>query len=362
MHDRLIEELRAVAGRRKRLLAVECDESLLEIAPQMLSDPGRRGRLRELLSELAELGELTWSASRDRTVRPELPAFVTLVEPSEGPGPDGGAPDVPWRPELEWAYALRLTESEREVLATVQTYRRDRRDVEPIPHRERSLQLFKDEKRLDRLVRGRLFGPERLTLDLLDCHWAPPPIAWCRTGRVGPVVVSENAAGYHTLVKVLAGTARAVAYGAGGAFAQSVAGLAELDFAIPTLLYIGDLDAEGLAIPQRAATTAATVDIPAPMPYEELWSMLVDMASEYGQQVPAVPTEVAVELCGWFKGSGLGKAVQHLLETGLRVPQEALSVARLQAKRIGHQERGCVDHEELVLTDHGADCIPETTQ
>lgn len=321
-----------MAGRRKRLLAAECDEALLEVAPHLLSDPGRRRRLREALSDLAATGDLTWSTSRDRSVHPELPSFVTLMELSGRASASSGVPHLPWRPELEWAYSLRLTPSEHEVLAAVQTYRRDRGGkVESIPHRERSLHLFRDEKRIDRLLRGRLFAPGRLRLDLLDCHWAPPPIAWCRVGRTGPVVVSENAAGYHTLAKVLAGTVQAVAYGAGGGFAQSVAGLAELDFPFSDVLYIGDLDAEGLAIPQRAVVAAIAAGVPAPTPHEGLWSVLVDAAEECGQRVPAVPAEVAAELCAWFDGSSVGEEVRRLLENGVRVPQEALTVQRLRA-------------------------------
>jgi hypothetical protein len=333
LHERVIEELRSMAGRRKRLLAAECADAVLEVAPQLRYDPDRRRRLREVLSELSDIGELTWSASRDRRIRPELPAFVTLTDRPDEAHHKPTVPHLPWRPELEWAYKLRLSATERDVLAAVQAYRRDREpNADVIPHRERSLQLFGDEKRIDRLISGRLFRPDNLSLRDLDCFWAAPPIAWKDTGGVGPVVVSENAAGYHTLIRVLTGTARAVAYGAGSAFAQSVGSLARID-AVSSVLYIGDLDAEGLAIPQRAAPAAVAAGIPAPAPYEDLWSTLVDLADDYGQTVQPTPTEVAMELCVWFGCSDLRTAVQRLLEAGVRVPQEALTALRLHTTR-----------------------------
>jgi hypothetical protein len=323
--ERLDEELRASAGRRKRLLAGECDNALLEVAPRLQSDPGRRRRLLELLTQLESAGTITWSASRDRAVRPELPAFVALIERVESVTAGTGVENLPWRPELEWAYTLRLTSSERDVLAAVQGYRRDRSgDGTSIPHRERSLQLFGDEKRIDRLIRSRLFEEGRLSLDMLDTYWAAPPIAWTRTGGGGPIVVSENSASWHSLVSGLAGQVQAVAYGAGGAFAQSVAGLADIG-SVTSVLYIGDLDAEGIAIPQRAAAAAEAAGVAVPVPFTELWAALVNAAPVHGQPAEPVPSEVADELCSWFGDTALAREVERLLAAGIRVPQEALT-------------------------------------
>lgn len=326
--DLLLDELIATAGKRRRLLAVECDDALGEAAPQMQSDPGRRRRLLELLAELRDRGSIEWSVARDQTVRPELPSFITIANRgNETPGRHA-LPRVAWRPELEWAYQLRLTPSEHHTLTTLNAYRRDRVPATPvIPHRERSLQLFHDEKHVDRLVRSRLFESGRLSLDLLDCFWAAPPIAFTAVGPGTTCVVSENAASWHSLRHALAGKVAAVAYGAGGAFVQSIAGLEGAGFS--RLAYIGDLDAEGVAIPQRAATTADRFGIPSPAPYVELWQSLVELAGEHGQAANPVPTEVAAELCAWFSDANLAKHVQRLLEAGVRVPQEALTAERV---------------------------------
>ena len=237
-------------------------------------------------------------------------------------------PVVPWRPELEWIYDLGLTAAEHETLVTVNSYRRDRHPAqEPIPHRERSLQLFGDEKRIDRLVRSRLFAPGRLSLELLDAYWAAPPIAWTAVGPGGHWVVSENAASFHTLQRVLMDKAHAIAYGGGGAFAQSIAGLPIAEG--ERILYVGDLDAEGLAIPQRAGTTAELFGLPLPQPFEELWAALVALAEECGQPAMPLPTEVAAELCTWIADTPLADDVRRVLERGVRVAQEALTADRL---------------------------------
>lgn len=325
----LFDELNAIAGKRRRLLAVECDDALLGVAPQLQADPDRRRRLLELLAALRDCELIEWSAARDRSIRPELPSFVKISFGRESESVTGSLPTVPWRPELEWAYDLRLNAAEHEILTTVNTYRRDRSLAEgSIPHRERSLELFGDEKRIDRLVRTRLFDDGRLTLALLDAYWAAPPIAWSVVGAGNDWVVSENAASFHTLKEVLALKVHAVAYGAGGAIAQSIAGLEVGDGA--RILYIGDLDVEGLAIPQRAATTAELFNSPTPQPFAELWKLLVVLAVDFGQPVAPVPTEVAAELCAWFADKQLAADVQQVLEAGVRVPQEALTADRIR--------------------------------
>lgn len=326
--EALADEMRDMAGSRKRLLASECDTALIEIAPWLRWDPGRRRRLADLLDQLIGAGEITPSTSQDMTVRPALPRFVSftgiVAEPAERAGEN-----YPWRPELEWAHELRLSGDEFEALSAIQAFLRDHPTPARVAHRERSLELFGHEKRLDRLVRGRLFDNDRLSLELLGCWWAAPPIAWKPLRGDGPVIVSENAAGYHAIAAAYAGTTAAVAYGAGGAFAQSVASLTDIG-PVGDIAYIGDLDAEGLAIPQRAAPAAAAAGLPEPRPDFTQWEALADAATRYGQIADPVPAEVAVEMCQWFGDRPVGEAVRLLLEQGVRVPQEALTAEVLR--------------------------------
>lgn len=319
----LTEDLTSGAGTRKRLLASECDEALLEVRPGLETDPERRALLAELLAEMRDAGEVTWSKKLDRRVKPELPAFVVLAntrpaEPAAGTG-------FPWRPELAWAHDMRLTASEFEVLKAIQALVRDRPDARVVPHRERSLEVFRDEKRLDRLVRSRLFEDGRLTMAVLRAEWVPPPISLSPLGAGTTVLVSENAAGFHSLAATSGGQLRAVAYGAGTSFAQSVAGIAAAGD-VERILYIGDLDAEGVMIPQRAIAVARRVGLPDPEPALGLWRALCDESDRIGHQVQPVPPDVAAELCGWFGDTDVAKDVQRLLEGGVRVAQEFLGL------------------------------------
>ena len=83
----------------------------------------------------------------------------------------------------------------------------------------------------------------------------------------------------------------AVAYGAGTSFAQSVAGIAAAGD-VQRILYIGDLDAEGVTIPQRAIAVARRVGLPEPEPALGLWRALCDEGDRIGHQVQPVPPDV----------------------------------------------------------------------
>jgi len=329
--ERLGEELIAAAGRRKRILATECDAALLEVEPSLEWDPGRRAQLATTLDELQDAGVLRFSVKRDRTARPDLPAFVTLADKAP-PAAVSEDPYIVWRPELAWAHELALSPGELDALGSVQAFVRDRADAPVVPHRERSLELFGDEKRLDRLIRGRLFESGRLNLELLACRWTPPPIPFAALDGAAaagdPVVlVSENAAGYHSLLATAGPPVTHVAYGGGGQFALSVAGLAEL--APARVLYFGDLDAEGLAIPQRAIAAAERAGLPGPEPALGMWSALCDLADRYGQNARAVPEDVAFELCEWVSDAPVATRMAEVLISGRRVAQEAVGLEYL---------------------------------
>src|SRR2546421_12518348 len=122
--NRLITELRAIAGSRRKLLAAECEDALVEAAPWLRWDPALRRRLAELLSELEQARELTWSVTRDASIRPALPRFVTLASLAPAVAEPAGV-GFPWRPELEWAHNLRLTSDDFEALTAIQTFLRD---------------------------------------------------------------------------------------------------------------------------------------------------------------------------------------------------------------------------------------------
>lgn len=158
---RFAESVLGNVGNRKRVSLGELDDTFDDVAPEWRHHPGRRHRLADAIAEAAREGAWTPSVKTDRSEEPPLPAFVTVSDTGTVPRTARIRERV-WRPELAWAAAEPLTDTEEAQLLAVQEWLRIRpHEGAAVPHRERSLQLFGDEKELDRLARGRLFGPRR---------------------------------------------------------------------------------------------------------------------------------------------------------------------------------------------------------
>lgn len=84
---------------------------------------------------------------------------------------------IGWRPQLRWAADVRDWSPRRlRDLLAINRWLGGADQLPVVPLRERSVQLFGDEKRLGALLSDpRLFGPDRLTLDLVRARRTSPP-------------------------------------------------------------------------------------------------------------------------------------------------------------------------------------------
>lgn len=198
-----------------------------------------------------------------------------------------------------------------------------------VPIKERSLGLFGDEKRLDALLGSALFAPGRLTLADLRCFLASEPLAWVRgpaAAASGPVLVLENAATWHSYVRWNRGAPRfsAVVYGGGNRFADGVSFLEESFRELGgarRVWYFGDLDPQGLRIPQWASVTASAIGLPGIEPH--LWSYERLLALGVGREQPCeddTPVAELERLAAWL--GELAAPALAVLTTGHRLAQE----------------------------------------
>jgi hypothetical protein len=304
--------------------------------PELAWAPGRRARLGAILDELAANGDITWTAAAsamDRTGVPPLPRRLR----SSGilPAPKPARPTVPtvWRPELDGIHRLeRPRPDELATLHAVNNWLRDRpAGTAIIPLRERSWEIFGDEKRLDKMISSRLFRERVLTLELLAAIAVHPPFVHRRLAPVGDVFICENHQTYHSALSVLAdGEPRGfavVGYGAGNQFPSAVSYVEDLAVG-GEVIYFGDLDADGLRIAAAAAVEASRLHIRNVRPATGLYEQLLD--SPVAANSPRVAEAVAETLVAWLDPRQRQRAVE-LLITGRRIPQEALTAAKMSA-------------------------------
>src|SRR6266851_2771911 len=193
--SRLVRALKKTGRRRipldmlRRHFATAC--------PELAEQPDRRTRLAEALQSAADTGDILLprgARSWDRAGGAPLPGFVTLagLQPPRTPAIESG---YSWHPLLKFAASernrLRLQAAKR-----VNEWLKTDPDLALIvPIKERSLEIFGDEKRLDEMRGGttKLFG--QLGLAAIGCRICPVPMPFeggHDAARGQPILVIEN--------------------------------------------------------------------------------------------------------------------------------------------------------------------------
>ena len=236
--------------------------------------------------------------------------------------------EFPWVPALGFVREARLNLPFAELRQLHEFLQQSQQARPVVPIKERSLQIFGDEKRLDTLLGSALFRPpDRLDAqrDLL-CELIGVPLAWKRgpaEASAQPLIVLENAATWHSYCrwnaerKLFSG----VVYGDGNRFVDGIRYLPDIfsEIAGPRrILYFGDLDPQGLLIPQEASARAQAAGLPVVEPH--LWSYRQLLALGAGRGRPWEGEPPSSTLCDWL--GDLAQPVRQLFATGHRLAQE----------------------------------------
>jgi hypothetical protein len=326
---RLAAALAAEPRRRvplERLWQVHADAD-----PGAVGGPVRRERLAAALGLLASQGTLCPAATTDRG-RPPLPRFVDVLRPDRPAPPPPSR--IAWHHQLAWVVDAGLSTAQERVCERVNQFLQAGGADRPIvPVRERSLELFGDEKRLDALLAGALFcTPDRLTLELLRCQQTVAPLAYERVGPGPGALVAENAATFHSLVRIIRehhgrGPVGLVVFGEGRHFDASAPYLGGLTPPPTPVWYFGDLDAKGLRTPQLANQRLAAAGLPPVRPAAVLYRLLVAHGTPAEVEHPPTAATLA-GLITWLPADLHDPAAKLL--AGHRLAQEAIGYERLR--------------------------------
>jgi hypothetical protein len=243
------------------------------------------------------------------------------------------AHQVGWRPELRFAAEERDWGPRRlEDLLAINRFLSNAAGRPVVPLRERSVQLFGDEKRLGTLLSDpRLFGPGRLTLDLLRARRTSPPfIRRDRDDRSRDALIVENWDSFETL-SAHGPPVGVVLYGAGAHITAALPSL--LDNQPTALWYFGDLDLAGLLIAARANEAARTLGLGPVRPAVELYRLLLEHGTPQ-RAAGATRSATSIERAtAWLEDGDLAVAVRLLLDWGQRLAQEQVGVELLTSHR-----------------------------
>ncbi|MEV6923944.1 hypothetical protein AB0M46_05450 [Dactylosporangium sp. NPDC051485] len=241
--------------------------------------------------------------------------------------------------ELEFAATAVLSPAERNILVRINDFLRDGgRTAEPIPLRERSYQLFQNEKRLDNLTESRLVVSGLLSLEThLRAFATPPPLPIVELGSAPWALIVENVATFTSLRSVLRHMATAnraevgwLCLGSGKLVIQSIASLAERSVEtghrIVTISYFGDLDVEGLEIAQRASDRGISIGLPPLQPAVQLYEALLQRPDREAE--PADP--LRIQAAARWLPEELAPMVVTMLLSNRCLRQEALPLPMIR--------------------------------
>ena len=315
---------------RRRVQLTELWRLLDDADPATRTDVRRRQVMSDLIGELSSAGivKLPSLDSYDRMELPVLPRFLTINREEEI---SRSSPQEVWHPALAWVPESSLSRSQYETLRLVNRWLYRNRDELVVPSRERSLEIFGNEKAMDGLMDTVLFGAGRLSLELLRCRRVAPPFHHEPCGDGGVLLVVENSDTYDSVLSVLRGRSdhrvSAVGWGAGTGFEASVLSIGRMGGSIREVRYFGDLDEVGLRVPGNAAALATTEGLPPILPAYGLYAAMLRLAtSQRGQRI--VRREAASGLAAWLVEEHRQDAIR-LLVSGERLAQEAVGLAHL---------------------------------
>ncbi len=244
-----------------------------------------------------------------------------------------------WLPALAFAADERHP-VRRENLQTINAFLVSVRDRSlcPVPTRERSLQIFGDEKRLDDIRKGEttLFDG-RISLDDLHCYPVAPPLPYetpesPSAGR--PVLVLENYHSYDSFQRWNREAAlyAAVAYGGGNAFRQGAGNLDELiaRTAADGAFYVGDLDPAGIDILLGVNNRRRAEGLILVQPHCGLYGWL--LAHGCRRPLDKAPRDGLATCLGEVFPARIADALGELWAEGLRIPQESFGLQQLRGE------------------------------
>lgn len=339
-------------GPGRRVLLKDVWAAFQRARPYLGGSVHARTELFEALNELANSGAVRLprqNSCYDSVQQPPLPKWIQLSAVAPTVRPRERAAQVAWHPALGFVTKLeQLSDCELDELLAIQAFLRDNPEPFSVTVRERSFELFGNEKRLEDLAKGRLFALGRLSLSLLRCAEVRTPCVYRDLGSGTDALIIENKDTFHSAceaVQRLGGHSpvRWVVFGSGNAILTTLESLNDFPTRPERAWYFGDIDATGLEIAVQVVQLARTWNPPLAVECAApLYRSLVERAMKRGLGLSgsAIPRSRAEALAEWLPPE-IRSAAMDLLVRGGSWPQEAVTSPLL--------ERGLQDLVAIVL-------------
>lgn len=325
---------RLKSGNRLTSRLPEIWSSFAAVYTDIPEGPLRRTWLLTVLEELQQAGQLELPVSHgrqwDRTSDVALPKAVRLRREQDN-GTAFDWKNHPWHPTLQWVLQRRhIGAGDVDFLLRVNQGLVEGWFTENEPFKYRSLQLTGDEKRLARLACSTLFGPGKLSLEMLGCEKEMLPLATVRISAEPTMLLFENAASFMVAREVLLGTSvtwiGCLGYGGGYQVIKSVAYFSMIDPPLREIFYVGDLDREGIQIASAVNRASEEVPVrPATLLHRAMFEAAASLGAPDGWTARQRTFESSCDTAFDFLDEEIRFRVIRLVKSGRRIPEEVIS-------------------------------------
>jgi len=270
----------------------------------------------------------------DHNTLPQLPYWINIKR-IKRKAPSKPWKEFPWRKELLWVSKLRNVRIKTfEILKHLNEYfKNHEKDDIQMPIKERSIQIFGEEKILDRILQRKWFK-ENLSLDILNCYKThePFPSKTFLGAKKNNVIIIENRDTFDSFCKVNGSFEspyyKHIIYGSGERIKDTILWIKNLDSKIKLIEYFGDIDINGLAIPAKVNEILK----------ENQSSVVIEMATcfyialvrrvkERNPQINETPTKNYEFLT--FLPEEYSEFIRILFEKNERIAQELLNITEI---------------------------------
>lgn len=340
-NDSFLVALKNASGGRARLKLDAVQAEFLKTFPHFQGSADRRDRLRACLDELAATGAVRLPADErdgwERAPVPALPKWILFERAPAEQEKRFNHRSFPWVAELAFVAGLRALRDPEEVRRIHEFLRNGGRQRPIVPVKERSYEIFGDEKRLDSLLNSQLFAEGRLTLEILRCRQVPASLPCVPAARDAkePWLILENESTFHSFCRLnrLMSQHQGIVLGSGLAVLRATDFLAGLfkptsDGQPKQFLYFGDLDHDGIQIPFQLNQRLRNQFGIQVRPAEQYYQWLLEVRGIECSRSVAEPRSAAV---AWFP-SAMRERILIALGQRRPVVQEAIGWEFLAAK------------------------------
>lgn len=289
-------------------------------------------RLLELLQELFEQGLIDFPSDKNwnHTMKLSLPRWIVILDTKKKPLKKD-VHSIPWHPALSWISTVqRLNQNTIINLIKLNDFivSRGLQELKRIPIKERSLEIFGNEKILDKWVNRSWFS-EHITLEQLGCYKTYEPFAAKITSQTDNhrAIIIENRDTFDSFWRsneqVAPPPYNYVIYGHGKAIEERILWIKDFDTEITTIDYFGDLDQEGINIPYR--TNQKLIENDYAQRIRMALPFYLRLIEVYRKKHPiSLAKEIQPRKCLNFLPSNEKQYVESLFRQDERIPQEML--------------------------------------